>query len=122
MDHDDIKPGAAMQTKLIALLVAGFALSGCCASGTGCPSPSAGMPLAWDGLGEAPTADGEPGTETRPKRSTARSREIIVGPLIERRSTSAAQSRPEEQWTRGPVEDREADARLSRQIMICRDC
>jgi hypothetical protein len=119
-------PGAAMHIKLLALLIAGIALSGCCASGTGCSTQTAGAPIAWDGLGEPPTADGEQAGATKPKRRTARNREIILGPLNEnpQRETSArsdARARYED-WTRQPNEDAEADARLARQTKICRGC
>jgi hypothetical protein len=97
-----------MQTKFIALLIAGTALTGCCASGTGCSTPTSVAPIAWDGLGEAPTANGELGSEYRPKRRTARNREIIVGPLSESSNRSD--------------EGRETNAKLARQIKICRDC
>ena len=114
--------------KLLALLIASVALSGCCASGTGCAtSTTPGAPIAWDGLGEAPTANDEPGQEKRPqKRKTARNREIILGPLngAPPRETSAgsdAKARYDE-WTRQPNEDVEADARLARQTKICRGC
>ena len=115
-----------MYTKFMALLVAGVALSGCCVSGTGCNAPVAGAPIAWDGLGEAPTANAEPGEEKRPKRRTARNQEIIVGPLNnapprETSTKAEAKSRYEE-WTRLPNEDPEADAKLARQIKICRNC
>ena len=120
-----------MLTRFTVLLVAGAALSGCCASGTGCSTQTAGAPIAWDGLGEAPTANDEPGQEKRPqKRKTARNREIILGPLngAPPRSTSAetsagsdAKARYDE-WTRQPNEDAEADARLARQTKICRGC
>lgn len=111
-----------MQTKFIALLIAGTALTGCCAVGTGCPTPAAGVPIAWDGLGQAPTADGEPAEEKRPpKRKTAHNREIIVGPLNEAPARSDAKSQYDA-WTRLPNEDPEADAKLKRQLKICRDC
>ena len=116
-----------MQIKLLALLIAGFALSGCCASGTGCSTQTAGAPIAWDGLGEAPTANNEPGEPKQPKRRTAtRNREIILGPLNDAtpKETSArsdAKARYDE-WTRQPNEDVEADARLARQTKICRGC
>jgi hypothetical protein len=110
-----------MYTKFMALLVAGAALSGCCVSGTGCNAPVAGAPIAWDGLGEAPTASAEPGEEQRPKRRTARNREIIVGPLNDAPPRAEAKSRYDE-WTRQPNEDPEADAKLARQIKICRNC
>jgi hypothetical protein len=105
------------------LLVAGSALAGCCASGTGCSTtPMAGAPIAWDGLGEPPTANDATGEEKRPaKRKTARSREIILGPLNGAPAQSDAKARYDE-WTRQPNEDVEADARLARQTKICKGC
>jgi hypothetical protein len=111
-----------MYTKFMALLVAGLALSGCCISGTGCNAPVAGAPIAWDGLGEAPTGSIEPtGEVKRPKRRTARNQEIIVGPLNDAPPRAEAKARYDE-WTRQPNEDPEADAKLARQIKICRNC
>ena len=112
-----------MLTKLLALLIACTALTGCCASGTGCSTtPMAGAPIAWDGLGEPPTANDAPGEEPRPaKRKTARNREIILGPLNDAPARSDAKARYDE-WTRQPNEDVEADARLARQTKICRGC
>ena len=111
-----------MLTKLLALLIAGTALTGCCASGTGCVTTTPGTPIAWDGLGEPPTANDAPGEEKRPaKRKTARNREIILGPLNDAPARSDAKARYDE-WTRQPNEDLEADARLARQTKICRGC
>jgi hypothetical protein len=112
-----------MQMKLLALLIACTALTGCCASGTGCSTtPTAGAPIAWDGLGEPPTANDVPGEEKRPaKRRTARNREIILGPLNDAQTRSDTKARYDE-WTRQPNEDVEADARLARQTKICRGC
>jgi hypothetical protein len=105
------------------LLVAGTALAGCCASGTGCSTtPMASAPIAWDGLGEPPTANDATGEEKRPaKRKTARNREIILGPLNGAPAQSDAKARYDE-WTRQPNEDVEADARLARQTKICKGC
>jgi hypothetical protein len=117
-----------MLTRFMVLLVAGAALSGCCASGTGCStSTTPGAPIAWDGLGEAPTANDAPGEEKRPaKRKTARNREIILGPLNggPPRETSAGSDTKAryDEWTRQPNEDVEADARLARQTKICKGC
>lgn len=113
-----------MHTKLLALLIAGTALTGCCASGTGCSTQTAsGAPIAWDGLGEAPTADNVTGDEKPPqKRRTARNREIILGPLNGAPSTDASAKARYDEWTRLPNEDPEADARLKRQIKICQNC
>jgi hypothetical protein len=116
-----------MLTKIMVLLVAGTALTGCCASGTGCATPTTGAPIAWDGLGQPPTADDAPGAEKPPqKRKTARNREIILGPLngaapSGASSGSDAKARYDE-WTRQPNEDAEADARLARQTKICKGC
>ena len=111
-----------MLTKLLALLIAGTALTGCCLSGTGCATTTPGTPIAWDGLGEPPTANDAPGEEKRPaKRKTARNREIILGPLNDAPGRSDAKARYED-WTRQPNEDAEADARLARQTKICRGC
>jgi hypothetical protein len=111
-----------MQIRLLALLIACTALTGCCASGTGCSTQTAGAPIAWDGLGEPPTANDAPGEEKPPaKRRTARNREIILGPLNDAPSRSDAKARYDE-WTRQPNEDVEADARLARQTKICKGC
>jgi hypothetical protein len=112
-----------MLARFMVLLVAGTALAGCCVSGTGCATgPTSGAPIAWDGLGEAPTADDAPGEERRPaKRKTARNREIILGPLNGAPTSSEAKAQYDD-WTRRPNEDAEADARLARQTKICKGC
>jgi hypothetical protein len=125
-----------MYSKLLVLLVAATALSGCCVSGTGCYAPTPGTPLAWDGLGEPPTADGVQPGEARPakRRVANRSREIVLGPLnsvpANGGPSNAGSSNPRssnakaayDEWTRLPNEDPDADARLKRQIKICQNC
>jgi hypothetical protein len=82
----------------------------------------AGAPIAWDGLGEPPTANDVPGEERQPaKRKTARNREIILGPLNGAPAQSNAKAQYDD-WTRRPNEDAEADARLARQTKICKGC
>ena len=111
-----------MLTRFMVLLVAGTALAGCCVSGTGCSTPTAGGPVAWDGLGEAPTENVAPGEERRPaKRKVVRSREIVLGPLNGAAPQSDAKAQYDN-WERRPNEDAEADARLARQTKICRGC
>jgi len=113
-----------MLTRFMVLLVAGTALAGCCASGTGCSTtPMAGAPIAWDGLGEPPTANDAPREEKRPaKRKTARNREIILGPLNGAAPAQSDAKARYDEWTRQPNEDVEADARLARQTKICKGC
>ena len=112
-----------MHMKLLALLIVGTALSGCCASGTGCGAPTANAPIAWDGLGEPPTADGEEAGPAKPKRRVARNRdrEIVLGPLNGAPAQSDARALYDV-WTRQPNVDAEAAARLARQTKICRGC
>jgi hypothetical protein len=115
-----------MYSKILVLLVAATALSGCCASGNGCYAPAAGTPLAWDGLGEPPTADGmQPGDGRPSKRRVAnRSREIVLGPLnsVPANGSPSNAKAAYDEWTRLPNEDPDADARLKRQIKICQNC
>jgi hypothetical protein len=90
-----------MISKCIALLVAAPMLANCCALGNGC-APESGAPIAWDGLGSAPTDDAQ-SVEPPPKKHVRAKREIIVGPL-----DAAA--------------DQDDEARLKRKLMICSNC
>src|SRR3954468_1079323 len=98
-----------MLTSFMVVLVAGAALARCCAAGTGgATTPMAGAPIAWDGLGEPPTANDVLGEERQPaKRKTARNREIILGPLNGAPAQSNAKAQYDD-WTRRPNEDAEA--------------
>ena len=99
-----------MISKCIALLFAAIALAGCCMSGNGCYAPIAGAPVAWDGLGAAPTEDAD---EYKPKRTS-------------RRNAAAARpdraTDPDDQWSQEQAADREADAKLRKQLKICSSC
>jgi hypothetical protein len=97
-----------MISKCIAFLFAAVALAGCCVSGNGCYAPSPGTPIAWDGLGPAPT---ESVDETKPKRNSRRNREMLNDPT--------AQS---DRWSEEQAADREADANLRKQLRICTNC
>ncbi len=108
-----------MISKCIAFLFAVIALAGCCVSGDGCYAPLPGAPIAWDGLGSAPA---EIGSEYKPKRNSLRNHEIIVGPLNEAAAQSEPKSRSNDQWAQEQAADRDADAKLTKQLMICRNC
>jgi hypothetical protein len=122
--------------RLIAFVVATLALAGCCASGNGCYVPVPGVPTAWDGAGTRPGEDPAP----RRQRMARPKTEIIVG-SIERASAEAGplsaappsdasaaekseadKSRSDRFWAQKDAGEREADARLTRRLMICRDC
>ena len=99
---------ALMILKYIAFLFVAVLLGGCCVSGNGCYAPSPAAPIAWDGLGTAPTEGVE---ETKPKRNTRRNREMP--------NEATAQF---DRWSQEQAADRDADAKLTKQLRICTNC
>jgi hypothetical protein len=112
-----------MILKCIALLAAALMLTGCCVSGIGCSpvagSSVAGSPVAWDGLGTVPTEDAQP---PEPSKSARTKREIIVGPLDAVPASRDNKVRPADQWERQQAADKDEEARLKRQLVICSGC
>jgi hypothetical protein len=110
-----------MVSKWIALFVAMAALAGCCASGTGCYAPVSGIPIASDGLTAGASDDG---SEVKPKRTLShrRDHEIIVGPLQDSSAKPNAKVQADDRWTQEQAADRDADAKLTKQLLICRNC
>ncbi len=109
-----------MISKCIAFLVAALMLAGCCALGNGC-APESGAPIAWDGLGAAPTSDTQP-VDLQPNKPARVKREIVVGPL---NATAAEQNnkvQPKDQWEQEQAADQDDEARLKRKLVICRTC
>ena len=91
-----------------------LALTGCCASGVGCTISAAGGPVAWDGLGASPTQD----PETEPAVS------YPVKPRKARPVAAGDRTKPEapDKLERERAADQAADAKLSDQLRICRNC
>jgi hypothetical protein len=110
-----------MVSKWIALFVAMAALAGCCASGTGCYTPVPGIPIASDGLTAGASGDG---SEDRPKLTSSHKprHEIIVGPLNDSSAESDSKVQTKDRWTQEQAADRDADAKLTKQLLICRNC
>ena len=110
-----------MVLKWIALFPAMAALSGCCASGTGCYAPGPGIPIASDGLTDGASEDS---SEYKPKRSSSHKHhhEIIVGPLKDASVEPDSKGRANDRWTQEQAADRDADAKLTKQLLICRNC
>jgi hypothetical protein len=100
-------------------LVSTIALTGCCVSGNGCYAPTAGTPIAWDGLGSPPfeNADGQ-----APARKPHRSREIIAGNVSEAKASSDIKSESEDRWAKEQAAAAEADRKLTRKLKICSSC
>ena len=115
-----------MMSKYIALILASAALAGCCLSPNGCYAPLPGAPIAWDGLGTAPTETETTGaTEDRPKKTARAKRakkEIIVGPI----GATAAEPKPKltgrEAFLQQEAADRLDEERLTKKLKICSDC
>ena len=108
-----------MISKSIAFLVAALMLANCCALGNGCV-PAAGSPVAWDGLGAAPTDDTQP-LELRPKQQALAKREIILSPLAAAGEPNS-KVQPKDSWEQQQAADQADEARLKRKLMICRTC
>jgi hypothetical protein len=95
-------------------------LANCCAVGNGC-APESGAPIAWDGLGPAPTDDTRP-LEPRPKKPTRAKREIIVGPLDAAAAEPISKVLPKDSWEQQQAADQADKVRLKRKLVICRTC
>jgi hypothetical protein len=109
-----------MISNCIAFLVAALILANCCAVGNGC-APESGAPIAWDGLGPAPTDDTQP-NEPRPKKPTRANREIIVRPLDAAAAEPISKVLPKNSWEQQQAADQADEVRLKRKLVICRTC
>ena len=109
-----------MISKCIAFLVAALMLADCCALGNGC-APESGAPIAWDGLGSAPSSDTQP-VEPQPKKHARAKREIIVGPLDATPTEPNKKVQPKDQWEQQQAADQGDEMRLKRKLMICSTC
>ena len=109
-----------MILKCVAFLFAAGALAGCCVSGNGCYAPLPGTPIAWDGLGSAPTETAQ-ATEYRQRKNARSKKEIIIGPIG---GVAAEPPKPEakEAWAQQEAADRADEAKLTKQLIICRNC
>jgi hypothetical protein len=109
-----------MIAKCIAFLAAALLLANCCALGSGC-APAADTPLAWDGLGSAPTEDDQP-VELRPKKRTRANREIVAGPVQAAAGEPNRELQSKDSWDQQQAADQAEEARLKRKLIICRTC
>ena len=130
-----------MISRVVALLCGAFALAGCCMSGQGCYAPISTAPFAF----EPSAPDGDAGLDA-PKRKLAQ--KVAQKPAVQKlpiqdlsanglpNATAAqrnamaqdgmaqdgGQSGPDGKWEDQQAADREADAKLSSQLKICRGC
>ena len=109
-----------MIAKCIVFLLAALTLANCCALGNGC-TPASGAPIAWDGLGSAPTDNAGPVEPPARKHARAR-REIIIGPLEAAAAEQTSKAQPKDRWQQEQAADQNDEARLKRKLMICSSC
>lgn len=102
-----------MKSRCSALLLC-FVLSGCCIPGGGCNVSAAGGPVAWDGLDAPPTGDAETASSASDPAKPGKVRQIAM----EARKKAPAV----EKFEQGQAAERSADAKLTDQLKICRNC
>lgn len=118
-----------MISKWVALLFCAIALGGCCVSGSGCYGPTAGSPVAWDGLGPSqdlaalheetsPVADGAAVSGARVAKPVKK----LVRASDGETAGSAFKPHSDEWWARKEAEERNADKALTRKLIICQGC
>jgi hypothetical protein len=107
--------------RCITFLFAAIALAGCCVSGNGCYAPSPGAPIAWDGLGLAPTKTAH-ATEYRPRTTTRPKTENIIGPIGDVVAEPNPRPQGKDTWAEQEAADRADEEKLAKKLMICRDC
>jgi hypothetical protein len=131
----------AAPIRCVAFAAAALALAGCCTSPSGCYVADPAIPMAWDGQGARPgDGNGEPRYTSASRAARSRTG-ITVGPVEDTSGQAAlsaskpATERPssgksqpldkaqlDKQWADQQAADQAADARLSKQLQICRNC
>jgi hypothetical protein len=121
-----------MIIRIVALLCGAFALAGCCMSGQGCYAPISTAPFAFE-----PSAPSDADFDA-PRKKVAQKSAVQKLPIqdvsanglpnataAQRNAMAQDASQPEQdggKWQDQQAADREADAKLSSQLKICRGC
>jgi hypothetical protein len=114
-----------MMSRVVALLFGAFALAGCCVSGQGCYAPISTAPFAFEPSAPAGDAD----LDAPKKKLAQKVAQELAAPKLPAdglpNGTAAqrnAMAQDGGKWEDQQAADREADARLSSQLKICRGC
>ena len=109
-----------MISRVVALLCGAFALAGCCISGQGCYAPISTAPFAFE-----PSAPSDADFDA-PRKKVAQKLPAQKLPDNGLPNGTAAQrnamARDGGSWEDEQAADREAEAKLSSQLKICRGC
>ena len=126
-----------MISRVVALLCGAFALAGCCASGQGCYAPISTAPFAFEPSAPASDVDFDaPRKKVAQKPAApkpAQQFSVQKLPLDDLPNATAAQRNAMAQdggqpgqdgskWEDQQAADREAEAKLTSQLKICRGC
>jgi hypothetical protein len=120
-----------MISRVVALLFGAFALAGCCMSGQGCYAPISTAPFAFEP--SAPASDADLDAPRKKVAQKLPAQKLPVQKLSDQKPSdnglpngTAAQRNAMAQdggsWEDEQAADREADAKLSSQLKICRGC
>jgi hypothetical protein len=121
-----------MISRIVALLCGAFALAGCCMSGQGCYAPISTAPFAFEP--STPSSDADLDAPRKKVAHKLPAQKLPVQELSANRlpdgtaaqrnamAQDGGQSGQDGKWEDQQAADREADARLSSQLKICRGC
>lgn len=107
-----------MSRRLIFVIGAGLALSGCCL-GTGCYIQPPSAQTCWAGLGPLPVRN-----NVKPAKARKKTEAVASGDESSKKEAELAALKPysEEWWSVRDAIDRAAEVKLSKKLIICRDC
>ncbi|WP_213741305.1 hypothetical protein [Bradyrhizobium sp. dw_411] len=126
-----------MMSRVVALLLGAFALASCCMTGQGCYAPVSTASFPFEPSGPANDADPDAPRKKVAQKPAApkptQQSSVQKLPLDDLPNATAAQrnamaqdgGQPTQEggkWEDQQAADREADARLSSQLKICRGC
>jgi hypothetical protein len=103
-----------MISRGVALLFGAFALAGCCVTGQGCYAPVLTAPFAF----EPSASDADLDAPRKKVAHTPQTNGVPNGTAAQRN----AMAQDGGKWEEEQAADREADAKLSSQLKICRGC
>jgi hypothetical protein len=109
-------------SRWLSLILMAVSLSGCCGLGTGCAVEPSARLLAWDGLG--------PDISNRPQKPSIRivrsKPPVIIAAKLEQshkeEELAALPKNSPEWWSLHDQVEAEADAKLAKNLIICRGC
>ena len=105
-----------MFSRIMSFVLTAMALTGCCALGTGCNTPPAVSPAAWDGLNEVQQED------TYKQPPAHRKRQIAMPAQTSGDAQGFAWPKTKGELAQQEAAERADDARLTQKLKICNGC